>query len=166
MVTVSPVEPPIVFELGSNANKNDLQEQISVLLGNNKTSASITVHPTYQVTYYKGVLNISNTDSKAYYVHIKVVNPITGWPSGSNVTLCIYGANTARQLIDWPTPKAVGAIKGVDLTTTGTIYIDTLDVDEKWEVDVYVHIPEGSGLPSSATAYLLLVYSPSGEAPP
>ena len=77
-------------------------------------------------------------------------------------------ANAARQLIGWPTPKAVGAIKGVDLTTTGTdpIQIGTLNGNEKWEVDVYVHIPEGSGLPNQATAYLLLVYSPSSEAPP
>ncbi|MGC9011912.1 hypothetical protein, partial [Thermogladius sp.] len=65
-VTVSPVSPPVYFEYGTNANQPDLggANTIDVTLGANKTSLTITIHPTYWVSYYKNVSLIVNGDSK------------------------------------------------------------------------------------------------------
>ena len=157
-VAVSPVEPPIVFELGSNANKDDLRGYtITVLLGPKNTSVAITIHPTYSTTYYKNVTMINNTDTSAYYVYLRVVRAITDFPSGSAIQLRIYEKGADR---------ATGSYAIVDLSLKETTQIGVLYGSGTWEVDVYVHIPEGSSLPSSATAYLELIYTPSGEEPP
>jgi len=163
-VAVSPVEPPIVFEEGSNAGQYDLWNKttgesntIEVVIGANFTSASVTIHPTYQTTYYKDVLWISNYDTKAYNVYLRVETPITTFPSGSDIKLRIYsrGANRA----DPP-------IATVSLLSADTTPIGSLPSSGTWEVDVKVYIPEGSSLPSSATAGLRLIYTPSSEMPP
>ena len=158
-ITVSPVQPPIVFALGSNSNKPDLGSDkfITVLPGDNSTSASVTIHPTYQTTYYKDVLRIRNVDTKAYSVYLRVETPITNFPSGSVVNLTIYSSGADR---------ATPPIANVSLLSTGTTYIESLSGGGTWEVDVKVYIPEGSSWPSSATARLLLIYTPSGETPP
>lgn len=89
--TVSPVQPPIVFALGSNAGGSDLRGgTIGVAVGNSGTSLSITVHPTYQVSYYRNLAVIKNTDNKAYYVNLTVYTPISSWANG-NITLIVYG---------------------------------------------------------------------------
>ena len=158
-VTVSPVEPPIVFGSGSNANKPDLggSNTITVHLGPKNTSVAITIHPTYNITYFKNVTIISNTDSKAYNVYLRVVQAITGFPSGSVIELRIYEKGAGRP------GQPIGT---VNLSSTGTTSIGELSSGGTWEVDVKVHIPEGSSLPSSATAYLELIYTPSSETPP
>ncbi|MEM1843442.1 MAG: hypothetical protein QXD75_02835, partial [Desulfurococcaceae archaeon] len=71
-ITVSPTEPGVVFERGSNADQPDIGagNTITVTIGANKTSASLTIHPTYQENYYKDVLRINNTDDNAMNVYI------------------------------------------------------------------------------------------------
>ncbi|MFZ8791941.1 MAG: hypothetical protein ACO2OS_06730 [Thermosphaera aggregans] len=78
-VQVSPRAPPVIFEEGSNSNQRDLYgETITTDIDATGTSASITLHPTYQRTYYKDVLRIKNQDSEVYYVKVNVVSTITG----------------------------------------------------------------------------------------
>jgi hypothetical protein len=158
-ITVSPTTPPVTFAAGSNAGNDDLVSgnTITVSLGDNYASASVTVHPTYQRTYYKDVLRITNSDSKAYNVHIKVETAITTFPLGSTIQLKIYASGASRA----GTPIAT-----VDLISTGTVSIGSLSSGGTWEVDVEVIIPEGSPLPSPATANLQLIYTPSSETPP
>ncbi len=158
-ITVSPTTPPVTFATGSNSNQNDLGpgNTITVTLGSNYASASVTIHPTYQTTYYKDVLNITNSDSKAYNVYIRVDTAITSFPSGSTIQLKIYASNAIRP----GTPIAT-----VPLTSPGTVSIGSLGGGTYWEVDVEVYIPEGTTLPSSATANLHLIYTPSNETPP
>jgi hypothetical protein len=53
-IAATPQAPPIIFSSGSNSNANDLRgQQITVSISQANTSLSITVHPTYQTTYYK-----------------------------------------------------------------------------------------------------------------
>ena len=160
IVEVSPVRPPIVFGSGSNAGQPDLgpANTITVQLGSNKTSAAITIHPTYNTTYYKNVTIINNTDTKAYNVSLRVLQAITNFPPGSAIELRIYEGG-ANRTTDSP-------IATVDLLSTGTTYIGSLSGGRTWEVDVKVYIPQGSSLPSSATARLHLIYTPSDERPP
>jgi hypothetical protein len=158
-ITVSPITPPVVFDEGSNSNQDDLGygNTITVSLGSNNASASVTVHPTYQRTYYMDVLRITNSDSRAYNVYIRVETAITGFPAGSTIQLKIYASGASRA----GTPIAT-----VSLTSPGTVSIGSLDAGRTWEVDVEVYIPEGHTLPSPATANLRLIYTPSSETPP
>jgi hypothetical protein len=103
------------------------------------------------------VLRITNSDSKAYNVYIRVDTAITSFPAGSTILLKIYASGASRP----GTPIAT-----VPLTSTGTVSIDSLSGGGTWEVDVEVYIPEGYTLPSPATANLQLIYTPSSEMPP
>ena len=163
-ITVSPVEPPVKFVRGDNAGHDDLGKDEN---GNSytidvktyyDTRAEVTIHPTYQKTYYKDVLEITNSDSKAYNVYIRVNTTITGFPAGSTIQLKIYASDASRSE-DEP-------IKTVSLTSPGLVSIGSLSGGDTWEVDVDVYIPEGSTLPSAATANLQLIYTPSSERPP
>jgi hypothetical protein len=170
-ITVSPVSPPVVFVAGSNADKPDLlgSNTIAVSIGSNATSLGVTLHPTYQVTYYKNITVIYNTDSKTYYVYLRVQTPATGLPSGSKLILYIYNANAGRSLSGYPqpTPTSGSYVASLDLTTSGSTSQITLSSGSWLELDVYVYIPEGYPLPSPVTAQLLLVYTPSStETPP
>ncbi len=169
-ITVSPVSPPVVFAQGSNAGKPDLlgTNTISVSIGQNGASLGVTLHPTYQVTYYKNITIIYNTDSKTYYVYLRVQTPATGLPSGSKLILYIYNANAGRSLSGYPQPTPSGYVTSLDLTTSGQTQAQITLSSGSWlELDVYVYIPEGTTLPSSpVTAQLLLVYTPSAETPP
>jgi len=70
---ISPVSPPVILGSGSNAGKPDLS-------GHNRcyhrrltnASATITIHPTYQASYYENVTIIKNTDNKSYKVMLNV----------------------------------------------------------------------------------------------
>jgi len=159
-ITVSPVPPPIRFASGSNSNQSDLgNNDIVVQLGANSTSASVTIHPTYQTTYYKDVLRIRNFDTKAYNVYLRVYKAIETFQPGSGIWLGIYSSG-ANRTITLP-------IATVDLLSTGTTYIGSLPGGGTWwEVDLEVYILEGSSLPSSDVAELELIYTPSSERPP
>jgi hypothetical protein len=170
-ITVSPVSPPVVFATGSNANQSDLLgNTIAVSIGSNATSLNVTIHPTYQVTYYKNIAKIANNDQQTYYVYLRVQSPATELPSGSQLILYIYNANAGRSLSGYPqpTPTSGSYEASLDLTTSGSTSQITLNSGSSVELDVYVYIPEGATLPSSpVTAQLLLVYTlSSGESPP
>ncbi|MEM4789724.1 MAG: hypothetical protein QXV06_08060, partial [Ignisphaera sp.] len=95
-ITVSPTAPGVVFEIGSNANQPDIgtRNTITVTIGDNKTSASITIHPTYQENYYKDVLRITNGDDNAMNVYIIFTSVSNTLPERNTVKLFVYeGAN-------------------------------------------------------------------------
>jgi len=150
-VSVSPVAPPIIFENGSNANQPDLAgNTISVAIGANQTSVAITVHPTYQITYYKNITIINNTDTaNAYYVTIRVNTALPATYAGSELII----------------QTATGPV-AVNLTATGDTVIGQIPAGGSWEVDLKFVIPEGAPLPAAATASIQLIYSNSAETPP
>lgn len=150
-VAVSPVAPPVIFASGSNANQSDLGgNTISVILGANLTSVSITVHPTYQITYYKNVTVIKNNDTvNAYYVTIRVNTALPATYAGSELIV----------------QTATGSV-AVNLTATGDTYIGQIPAGGNWSVDLLFDIPEGAPLPAPATASIQLIYSTSTETPP
>jgi len=179
-VSVAPTSPPVYFAPGKNAGSSDLGSgnTIAVSLGSNSVSAAITVHPTYQVTYYKNVTLIVNNEptvsGKAYKIYIRVVTPISGLPSGSIAKLYIYSKSAQRSLTDYtkyPAPAVAPAtgtyIAVVDLTTTDTISVGYLNAGSAYEIDIYIYIPEGASLPSSPlTASIMLIATPSSETLP
>lgn len=146
-VTVSPTSAPVVFQTGTNAGGTDLGgNTITVSLGSNAASADITVHPTYQTTYYEDVLRLVNTDSSTtYYVTIRVNTAV-----GSGFT-------TAKLIVNGVQ---------VDLTATGDTTIGQIPASGSWQVDLQFVVPEGSPLPSSSTASIQVIYSPSSGTPP
>jgi len=150
-VNINAVAPPVIFDPGSNANQADLGgNTITVTIGANKTSATITIHPTYQVTYYKNITLIHNTDTATtYYVWIKVVSPAT-LPAGSQAVLKLN--DTAGTTID--------------LLTTGTYGPITLPAGNLLQMDFNMTIPEGVQLPAATSAQLQVIYSTSTETPP
>ncbi|MGB9828431.1 MAG: hypothetical protein ACPLSM_07935 [Thermosphaera sp.] len=78
IVQVSPTSPPVIFVEGSNSNQRDLYGTIiSTIIDATGTSASVTLHPTYQRTYYSDVLRIKNLDSQVYYVKVNIHSTIT-----------------------------------------------------------------------------------------
>jgi hypothetical protein len=166
--TLSPTSPPVYFAAGTNAGQYDIGSgnTITVNIGSNGASLSFTVHPTYQTCYWKNITIIKNIDSKAYNIYLRVVTPVSGLPSGSIARIYVYDKGAARSLSGYPTPAPTSGTY-VDLTATGTTFIGSLSGNSFYEIDVYTYIPEGSTLPSSsASASLLLIYTPSGETPP
>jgi hypothetical protein len=165
--TLSPTSPPVYFAAGTNAGQSDIGSgnTIIVTIGSNGASLSFTVHPTYQTCYWKNITIIKNVDSKAYNIYLRVVNPVSGLPSGAIVRIYVYNKGAERSLSGYPIPEPTSGT-AVDLTATGTTFIGQLSGGGVFEIDVYTHIPEGSTLPSSASASLLLIYTPSGETPP
>jgi len=167
-ITISPVSPPVYFEYGKNANQSDLGtgKTITVTVGSSKTSVSITIHPTYRVTYYKNVTLIVNSDtSKAYNIYLRVATPAAKLSSGASAVVYVYSKNASRSLSGYPTPTPSGYVESVDLTSAGTTWIGYLSGGSAYEIDIYVYIPEGTS-PSQTSAGLLLIASPSSESPP
>jgi len=174
-VNISPVAPPVNFTAGSNAGQPDLGagNTIGVSLGPSGASATITIHPTFQTTYYKNITLIKNWESgagaKAYKVYIKVVSQAS-LPSGSTAKIYIYSQGATRSLTGFPNPAPDSGtyVASVSLLSTGTTptFIGTLNAGSAWEVDVLVYIPESSTTPGSTTAQIQLIYTPSGEEPP
>jgi hypothetical protein len=165
-VQLSTVKPPIIFSLGDNAGKQDLGNgnTITVTLGAANTSVSITVHPTYEITYYKNITVINNTDNQPYYFCVNVADAFTD----SKIT-------QAKLLIYNGLGDDATLIKTVDLkTTTNGCTADTeIGAGANFRVDLLIQIDETGGSPDSApslsdtSATFQLVYSPvNGEAAP
>jgi hypothetical protein len=154
-ITTTVVDPPVVFDYGSNANQADLQgsNTISVSISSQNTSITITLHPTYQNTLYKNVSLIKNLDTKAYNVYIRVLTPLS-LPASSVATLQIRS-------LDGTT-----IIASVDLLSTGTTSIGSLAAGGIWSMWVSYTIPEQSSPPPTTSATLQLIYTPSSETPP
>jgi len=163
-ITMSFASPPVIFLPGKNANQPDIGQgnTIGVTVGDNKTSVSITLHPTYQKTYYQNITLVKNVESgagsKAYNLWFKVNTPVSGLPAGSQAKLLVYQAGAARN----------GApILTVDLTSSGVSNMITLNANSFYEIDFFVVYPEGQRLPQNpVTASLELIFSPQSETPP
>ena len=164
---ISPVSPPVILDSGSNAGRSDLSgsNTIGVSIGANKTSATITIHPTYQASYYENVTIIRNKDSKSYNVTLKVYyTNVSDLPSGSKVSLYLFSKGATRNLSEWPSSNLApsGSLAVLDLTQTTTPATVTLSGGSIVEADILVYIPEGSTMPTSpVTANIYLVYTPS-----
>jgi hypothetical protein len=166
IVNLSPVNPPIRFQPGSNANQNDLggggspytSNTIVVVIGSDGASLELTLHPTRQHNYYRDVSRIVNTDGKAYYITVRVVTaiPAADLPSGFVARLLIYNA-----------PSGGSIVADVNLLSEGDTPTPPVAIPAGavWRIDLYIFIPEG--LPVSPTyAEIQLIYSPSSETPP
>lgn len=70
--------PAIIFQPGTNAGQADLGgNTITVLQSPSQTSATVELHPTYQKTYYKDVIQINNTEANTYYIILRVIDPLS-----------------------------------------------------------------------------------------
>ncbi|MEM1529485.1 MAG: hypothetical protein QXQ51_04755 [Desulfurococcaceae archaeon] len=155
---VVPTAPGVVFEKGSNAGQPDIGagNTITVSVGANKTSATITIHPTYQENYYKDVLRINNTDDNAMNVYIVFTSVSNTLPAGSVVKLFVYEDTTKVKELNVTNPQL-----------NQPISIGLLGATKVWQIDIYVYIPEGTVITGrSYTADAKLVYTPSTETPP
>jgi len=165
---ISPVGTPVKLGYGSNAGRPDLSNTISVTIGSNNASATITIHPTYQVSYYRNITIITNTDNKAYKVMLNVSSPMNGLPTNSKAKLYVFSKGAGRSLSGWQTgsnpayglePSGYRAV--LDLTTTGSTTSEfTLNANDIVEIDILIYIPEGTSPPNSATANIYLRYTP------
>ena len=145
-LSITQSKPPIIFQQGTNAGQPDVNQTISVQIGANETSATITLHPTYQTTLYEDILTIvNNQQSQNYTVYIRVVTPATV-PSGATAELIVNGVT-------------------VDLTTAGDTYIGTINANTTWTVGAKFYFPEGNPL-TSTSASIQLIYTPGSETPP
>lgn len=152
-VNINPVSPPVIFDLGSNANQADLAgNTIEVTLGADQASATVTIHPTFQTTYYKNITLIKNTDTTTYYVWIRVESAAS-LPAGS----------TARMILKDLSGSTTYAT--IDLLSTGTSSYITLNGGQALRADFEIYIEEGT-TPSTTSATLKVIYSTSTESPP
>jgi len=164
-LTLAASQPAVYFVAGNNAGQPDVMygagNTIDVTVDSAGASASITVHPTYQKTYYKDVLRIVNQDSQAYTVWLIIDNPIT--VEGNLTSAKLYVKDTSGN-----------TVKTVDLSQTGSVQIDQIPGRATWRIDLEFQITGygAKGSPSQApklsdtSASLRLVYSPSTETPP
>ncbi|MGB9895407.1 MAG: hypothetical protein ACPLN2_05825 [Thermoproteota archaeon] len=159
-ITLTPQKPPLIFKYGSNTKKPDLYgETITADIGPANTSLSLTVHPTYQKTYYKDIAEIKNQDSSnSYYVAIRVNTPFSG---PTEAELLVFSGSTN--------------VAAVDLLSTGTTaWLGPIPANGVWSIDLKVVILEKTGDSSSSapsisqpTASVQLIYSPQNtESPP
>jgi len=141
---------PVAFDYGSNANQQDLgsSNDITVTLGANNASAIITIHPTYQYTYYHDIILVKNIDTdKSYYVAFRVTEPITDWPDDSVAKMLIYDSSGSF-------------VAEVDLKQSYTTdWIGPLSADNYYRIDFYIYYPEGYDLPSETQVQVQLIYS-------
>ncbi len=149
-------EPPVVWSAGTNTNETDLGNQkILVLTGPNATELNITVHPTYEYTYYKNITIIQNNDaSNGYYIAIRIVTAanITNAASAAFVKMILYN-DTSKEVID--------------LDSTGTTPWYYIPSGSHVNVDLEYYLPSGVTLPKVVTFQVYLIYSPTNsEAPP
>ncbi|MEM4718356.1 MAG: hypothetical protein QXE81_06360 [Desulfurococcaceae archaeon] len=158
-IQITPQQPGVIFEAGSNAGGGDIGENtIGVALGDNKTSAEIIIHPTYQENYYKDILRITNNDDEEMKVYIMFTYRDINLPGESVVKLFIYKEdNTLVNELDITNPS----LNSITL-------IGDISSGETWQVDIYVYIPEGKSIEgASYTAQAKLIYTPSStETPP
>ncbi|MEM3980555.1 MAG: hypothetical protein QXF79_04780 [Ignisphaera sp.] len=157
-ITARPTAPGVVFEAGSNAGQPDIGtgNTITVTIGDNKTSASITIHPTYRENYYKDVLGITNGDDNTMNVYIIFTSVSNNLPARSIVKLFVYEGTTKVEELDITNPAI-----------NQPISIGSIAAGKTWQIDFYVYIPEGTKITgTSYSASAKLVYTPSAETPP
>ncbi len=149
-VSVSEVAPPVKFQAGSNANQTGLGGTMTVIIGKNQTSATVSFQVTYQTNYIHDLLEVVNTAGNDYYVAIRVDSPLAS----------STGAVASAQLI-LDVGNDATADATVDLTTTGTSTEITLPAGQVIALHFQVTLTEGTKLDSAPlTVQLSLLYSP------
>ncbi|MEB3861898.1 MAG: hypothetical protein GSR84_06730 [Desulfurococcales archaeon] len=156
--------PAIIFQPGANAGQADLgnNNTITVSLSPSQTSASVLLHPTYQKTYYKDILEVNNTDANTtYYILLRVTDPLD---DAKVVEAFAYLKDTGGTLL-----------ATLDLTVAGTetVWIP-IPANTVYIIDFSFVISDGAGdSPNTApsltdTQFAIdLIYSTSGtEAAP
>lgn len=148
-VTVEPTTTaPFIFQRGSNADRVDLSGSIEVKLRGGNTSASVKLHPSYQITYYKDVLQIVRKTNQWDRFYILVNS--TG--ASGVAKMILYSSNGAK-LVE------------VDLVSTGVVGPITIgSVDDYCEVDFKFNF--GDSIPSNFNVELYLVVSNEEGATP
>jgi len=152
-ITITGVQP-VVLSGGSNANQKDLGDNnyIVVQIGGNGASATVTLHPTYQYTYYHDVLQVKNNDNtKSYYIAFRVTQLISEWPDDSVAKMIVYSGNDKVAEVD---------LKSGDTT----VYQEQLSAGGTYRIDFYFYYPEGVNLPSNTPVSVQLIYSPQNPA--
>ena len=156
--------PAIIFQPGANAGQADLgnNNTITVSLSPSQTSASVLLHPTYQKTYYKDILEVNNTDANTtYYILLRVTDPLS---DTKVVEAFAYLKDTAGTVL---------ATLDLTLAGTETVWIP-IPANTKYIIDFSFVISDGTGdSPNTApsltdTQFAIdLIYSTSGtEAAP
>ncbi|MEM2528219.1 MAG: hypothetical protein QXG40_02350 [Ignisphaera sp.] len=154
-ITVSPQAPGVRFGAGSNAGEPDIGtgNTISTTIGQNGTSVSITIHPTYQENYYKNVTVITNSDNNAMNVYLIFDSVSSNLPT---VKLFVYEGTTKVTVLDIAS-QSIGTPIRVGQIASG----------KTWQIDLYVKIPEGTSITGAQYQVTArLVYTPSSETPP
>ncbi len=176
-VSISPVNPPVYFQDGSNADQNDIGGQgsgagyqsntINVTVSEGGTKLEITVHPTLKTAYYKDIARIKNDDGKTYYIYLDV-DTAASLPAGSKAKICFFNSGTPRQLSGWPDPEPQNAIQCVNLlsTTNPAEEIGPISSGSTIEIDLLVYIAGGTVPQQLTTAKIHLIYTPTQETPP
>ncbi|MGC9115289.1 MAG: hypothetical protein ACP5HH_04730, partial [Fervidicoccaceae archaeon] len=139
-VAATPTAPPVIFAEGSNANKADLYgNTITVSISQANTSLSITVHPTYQKTYYKNITLIKNLDSNAYYIAFRV-NPVSTTDTNlQSVQLIIKDSSD-------------NIVTTIDLMTTSTSTSSWIQIPANSQYTVDLSISYSAGASSTYTS--------------
>ncbi len=150
-VSVSEVAPPVKFQAGSNANQTGLGGTMTVIIGKNQTSATVSFQVTYQTNYIHDLLEIVNTAGNDYYVAIRVDTPLassTGVVSSAQLILDLGNDNTTDGTLD--------------LTTTNETSTEIqLPAGQVIALHFQVTLTEGTKLDSAPlTVQLSLLYSP------
>jgi len=126
-LNLEPSKPAVYFVPGSNANQPDVMygagNTIAVTVDSAGAQATMTVHPTYQRTYYKEVLNITNQDTQAYDVWLIIDDAIN---VGGNLTSARLYAKDASG----------NTVKPVDLSQTGPVLVGQIPGGASWRIDL------------------------------
>jgi len=166
-ISLTPSKPAVYFVAGNNANGPDIMygagNTIAVTIDSAGAQASITVHPTYQRTYYKEVLKITNQDNQAYYVWLIIDDPITITTDGNLTAAKLYVKDASDT-----------TVKPIDLSQTGSVQIGQISGGATWRIDLEFQItgygsngsPDQAPKLSDVSASLRLAYTPSNETPP
>ncbi|MCE4628456.1 MAG: hypothetical protein F7C34_04845 [Desulfurococcales archaeon] len=142
---------PIRVEPGRIAGSPDLNGTIDVQIGPN-LSVSITVHPTYQLTAYPGLVNVTNIGNTTHNYSIIVVHPYTG-PPGAAAYLAEFNASNGTLVIR------------ANLSQAGVYGPYPIEPGETVELSLVTYYPEGEPL-QEVNATFSIAVGKSQEVPP
>ncbi|MEM4823480.1 MAG: hypothetical protein QXV31_00380 [Zestosphaera sp.] len=152
-LTISPKQPPVVFQEGTNAGKPDLWGETITVNIVDDTKLVITVHPTLQRNYYYNLTEIVSQDSSnTYYIKFRVTKAIND-----------VRVNTAYLIIN-----STGAQYQIDLKTTELQPNNwiSLQAGGKLRVDLYLELSDYSGGGIKASVDLIITTTQTTETPP
>ncbi len=155
VATIQPQAPPVVLEGGTNANGTDLAgNTIEVYLGENRTSAMLTLHPTYQRNLYYDILRVTNTDTANTYYAILRLDAFDLGGLAGDVKIYVYDSNG-----NW--------LATIDSTVNSSTGWRTLNAGSSVSISVEIDLPEGQNINgATGTMALTVIYSPQNQETP